>query len=90
MVVSLVNLNWKPVRVIVDEDGHAIPPEAASKMAINSDIIFVREDGWSLGAPEEFEDIAYNMWRNDWTQFIRKGDTDWTDIKEYRKESVNV
>lgn len=90
MVVSLVNVSWKPVRVIVDEDGHAIPPDAALKMAINSDVIFVREDGWSLGAPKELEDIAYNMWRNDWAQFIRKGDKDWTNIKEYKRENVNV
>lgn len=85
MVASLVNLNWKPRRVVVDEDGHAIPPEAASKMSIDSDIIFLRNDGWSLGAPKDLEDIAYNMWRNDWVQFARTGDKNWIDISDYKR-----
>ena len=85
MIACLVNLNWKPVRVVVDADGYALPPEAASRNLVESDIIFVRKDGWSLGAPIKFEDIAYNMWRDEWVQFTRKGDKGWTDISEYHR-----
>lgn len=84
MVISLVNISWKPNRVIIDEEGHAVPPEQAERQGIIPDIIFIRKDGWSLGGPNDLEDITYNMWRGEWEQFARRGDKTWTDIINYK------
>lgn len=71
-------------RVIVDYHGQAVPSHIAEeRYKIIPDIMFKRNDGWTLGAPEEFEDIAYEMWKGDWTHFKNRTDDEWTDIKEY-------
>jgi hypothetical protein len=35
-------------------------------MGITPDIVFVRTDGWMLGAPMEFVDVAEQMWLDMW------------------------
>lgn len=78
------NLLIKPTRVIVDDGGLGTTPEIAeSQYGITPDIVFIRNDGWSLGAPFGFEGIAYRMWSDSWTRFCHRGDTQFTPISKY-------
>lgn len=62
-----------PTRVVVDESGVATTPGSAFRNhKIEPDVIFIRDDGWSLGAPEKFQDVAERMWEDKWVVFMRK------------------
>ena len=61
-----------PQRVVVTNDGQAVPPSVAiEKFNIVSDVIFVRGDGWSLGAPLVLEQIAEALWPYEWRYVVR-------------------
>lgn len=53
-----------PTRVVVDSGCYAVPPKMAT---VSADFIFVRDDGWSLGAPVRFAREAFDLWKSDWT-----------------------
>jgi hypothetical protein len=38
------------------------------------DVIFIRDDAWSLGAYDANEREAFAMWRDSWATFARKAD----------------
>lgn len=62
-----------PRRVLVT-DSRAVPAaEARNVYEIEPDIVFVRNDGWQLGAPEYLEDHAFDRW-DDWVAFYRLRD----------------
>lgn len=61
-----------PTRVVVRPDGYAAHPNFAAKQEIQIDVVFVRNDGWSLGAPEEFEDKARDTWPSKWVAMLRR------------------
>lgn len=66
--------NNRPSRVLVSAEGCALPPRMAeTRYGIKPDIIFYREDGWSIGAPADLERYAYEMWRQSWRFFQRNG-----------------
>ena len=77
------NLLINPTRVVVDDTGMANTPDIAESFGITADIVFLRNDGWSLGAPFRFEGIAYRMWSDSWTKFCHRGDTQFTPISKY-------
>lgn len=61
-----------PDRVVVDAQGTAVPPRSAcadygEKVAV----IYVRDDGWSLGASWQLAGTAVDMWRDAWLAAIR-------------------
>lgn len=73
-----------PTRVIYNEHADATTPERAFNLyGVEPDVIFLRHDGWSLGAPKYLEGVAYRVWKNEWTWFARKGDVYFTPISEY-------
>ena len=75
-----------PTRVIVEASGLAVPPKQARDVfQVSSEIIFIRDDGWMLGAPRESESIAFNMWEGSWTHFLRRPHTQWIPIERYIK-----
>lgn len=54
---------YGPDRVVVHESGRAVPPRSAREQYdITPTVIFIRNDGWSLGAPEIYRHIAERMW----------------------------
>jgi hypothetical protein len=55
-----------PTRIIVNADGYARRPKPGDKI----DVVFVRDDGWSLGAPRAFRNIAYQMWPREWVTTV--------------------
>jgi hypothetical protein len=40
----------------------------ARSMGIEVDYIFIRNDGWTLGAPFHLAKDAENMWKGDWIE----------------------
>lgn len=77
--------NVEPDRVVVDEYGTAVSPENAKKRyGIDWRVIFIRNDGWSLGAPLFLERVAYEMWKDQWVAFWRCSSGKVQPISEYR------
>ena len=56
-------------RVLIDKKGTAVHPEMAIKIGSTSDILFIRDDGYALGAPQSLMHEAYHMWSKEWTAF---------------------
>lgn len=55
-----------PDRVVINRQGVGIPAADAVRNGILSDVVFVRNDGWSLGAPAALERIAKGQWLTFW------------------------
>ena len=71
-------------RVVVNERGEAKSPAmAAFDHDIIPEIVFIRNDGWALGAPKRFAAVAFEMWRKEWTHFAKAPDWDTKRILEY-------
>jgi len=71
-----MNTIWKngPNRVMYN--GHCdatTPARARQEYRVTPEIIFIRKDGWSLGAPKALEKKAYELWADEWIGFIRSG-----------------
>jgi hypothetical protein len=60
---------FSPTRVLIDAEGLAKSPERAKRDdGVEPEVIFVREDGWSLGAPLHLMNAARALWRGSWTE----------------------
>lgn len=70
-IVARIRATRSPTRVVVDEAGTALTPRRARARGIQVDVVFIRSDGWTLGAPRELEETARNLWSNDWVRRIR-------------------
>jgi len=60
-----------PTRVVVKVEGGVVtygcPPDQAKRdYGIEPDVVFVRNDGWSLGARFADRDPAFKLWEGDW------------------------
>lgn len=56
-----------PDRVVINEEGEGVSPFRASLACIIlPTVIFIRADGWSLGAPRHLVNIAHKMWKDEW------------------------
>ncbi|MDP2908675.1 MAG: hypothetical protein Q8N77_02620 [Nanoarchaeota archaeon] len=70
--------------VVIDSEGSAVQPKIAERdHGITPDIVFIRDDGWTLGAPKIYEDIAYKLWSDYWTHFATKEEKKKRPISEY-------
>lgn len=80
-----------PIRVVVDERCHMTTAELAiADYDITPDIIFMRDDGWSLGAPADLEEHAYALWRGHWAWFQRRDDDGPQPMTKYRPSIVST
>lgn len=68
----------RPYRVVVNDQGEAWSYARALSAGICTSVIFIRKDGWSLGAPKQFMDVAESLWADEWLVVICK-----TDIMPY-------
>lgn len=60
-----------PRRVIINEEGEATSRERAFRFqGKNVDIVFIRHDGWNLGAISELADAAEALWENNWVAVL--------------------
>lgn len=74
-----------PSRIVVDSEGYAVPPQrAAQDHDTQADIVFVRNNGWSLGAPLKLRMTAYGMWADAWVGCILP-DGNWVLIETYKR-----
>lgn len=73
-----------PDRVIVHDDGTAFSPrQALERYGTAPDVVFVRSDGWFLGAPRDLEWVAYEMWEDHWIGYFRTASEKIRPISEY-------
>ena len=84
-VSSIIKARNGDTRVVINVEGEAISrarlntmvDEVIAKDGIQAighlvpHIIFVRDDGWILAASPEFEEVAYNMWKDQWVGFVK-------------------
>lgn len=65
-------LHRGPDRVVINESGEATTSRRAREdYGILPDVIFIRNDGWSLGAPAHLERVAYEMHQGEWVGYMR-------------------
>lgn len=55
-----------PTRIVVDKDGYARRPQSGDVY----DVVFIRNDGWSLAAPDRFRSVAHAMWASEWAKSV--------------------
>lgn len=79
-------LNSGPDRVLIDDYEAVNWMQAQNQYGIFPDIIFIRSDGWSLGAPTRLEKVAYKLWNYEWIGFIRKPNTDASPMSVYNQK----
>lgn len=73
-----------PYRVIVDRRGSAMSAERARRdFGVVPTVVFIRADGWTIGAPPSLEAIAYKLWADEWIGFIRLPILSASPIDEY-------
>lgn len=60
----------KPSRVVINRHGEATSYREAKAKGLTPAIIFVRDDGWSLGAPTGLMDTAEALWKDRWVTVI--------------------
>ena len=46
-------------------------------------VVFIRDDGWMLGASDIFESVAYDMWKDKWVGFCKCPHSIVADIADY-------
>lgn len=63
-----------PRRVMVAKHIAASPDAAEKRFGIKPDVVFVRNDGWTLGAPENLASHAHAQWPETWIAFYRLDD----------------
>jgi hypothetical protein len=62
-----------PTRVIVDDNGFTVTPLRAKRDygRVSIDVIFIRHDGWSLGASQDLAHVAERLWPKHWIGVLR-------------------
>jgi hypothetical protein len=72
-------------RVVINEQGEAVGPHKAQyQMGIVVEVVFIRKDGWTLGAPKELESVAHKLWADEWIGLVRKPDFNAMPITQYK------
>lgn len=62
-----------PDRVVVSPDGLAVDSRIAREQwCIEPDVIFVRNDGWSLAAPMRYAQVAFGLWSEEWAFWLKR------------------
>lgn len=75
---------FSPHRVVVTESGVGVDARRAkAEYGARVDVVFLRADGWTLGAPKHLERVAYDMWKDRWTHFVRRPHSVWVPIDKY-------
>lgn len=73
-----------PNRIVIGADGEAWNPRTAKAVyRITPQILFIRNDGWVLAAPLQYEHVAFNLWEGQWQKFQRENDPEPRPISDY-------
>lgn len=58
-------------RVVTCRKGGATSPSRAQRThGIAPDVVFIRSDGWTLGAPRRFTQVAWELWKGFWVASV--------------------
>lgn len=71
-------LNSGPDKVMITAEGLTRSPKKA--YSIHStwpDVVYIRQDGWSLGCPSLIEQQAYETWKNEWVARVDLHTGEW-------------
>ena len=74
-----------PRRVLVESNYGVTPQRAKEIYDIEPDIVFIRNDGWSLGAPDHLADKAEKLMASRWIGVLIRPNTEPITLSEYRK-----
>jgi len=74
-----------PRRVLVEGDFSATLRRAKEIYDIEPDIVFIRNDGWSLGAPDHLADNAERLWAGHWIGVLIRPNINPITMDEYEK-----
>lgn len=67
-----------PMRVVINDQGEAVPPARAREMGRPPpDVIFIRNDGWSLGATTSLWEVAKSLWADSWDAIMLRFHHGW-------------
>ena len=77
------------MKIVINAEGESVPLKWYMERYENKlgpvHIVFIRSDGWKLGAPKQFESTAYETWQDQWTEFcIARDPLPIRPIKEYK------
>ena len=73
-------------RVTITWQGDAVPyQQAIEQYNIDVEIIFIREDGWTLGCHRSMLTNAYNSWKDEWIAVLIKPRADPISIDYFHK-----
>jgi len=80
----MFQLIWPPKRVIINEEGEATDYRRATQIhKVGCDVVFIRNDWWTLGTPMNFMKTAYDTWSDQWTHVWLRGHEKPITIKEF-------
>lgn len=65
-------MQFGPNRVMVSANETLTCSKAWSEYHIGPDVIFIREDGWSLGAPDNLSENAERLYNEGWAGVLIK------------------
>jgi len=77
-----------PTRVIVNENGLAVSPKQIRGEKV--DIVFIRFDGWSLGASDKLAFTAYKQWATQWVYVLRTGQEQAVHISMWEPDGTGI
>lgn len=70
-----------PDRVLVGASGEALPSARALELfGLVPSVVFIRNDGWTLGAPSELERAAYLLWAGEWVAKMERCEGRWVHV----------
>jgi len=72
-----------PDRVMVQGNFATTPRKAREVYKVIPEIIFIRNDGWSLGAPAHLVNEAFMTWHESWSHFLLRGKSKAQPISEF-------
>lgn len=74
--------------VVVDKEGYTEKYHRAVELGIVPDVVFIRNDKWCLAATNEFAQVAYELWKDEWIGFYRYGNNKRQDISTWDSSDV--
>lgn len=66
------NIFPEPDRVVINDQGESVPGWKAHLSGVYMGAIFIRDDGWSLGAHPNDVDVAESLWPDKWVAVMVK------------------
>jgi hypothetical protein len=70
-------------RVLTSPRGTSVPFKyAVEEFGIPVELVFIRNDGWTLGCHRTHQSVAYQMWQDEWIAMIIKPEAEPRHIKD--------